>query len=191
MSPGSIMRLATTISCISMAGTWWYSACGSRTDTWKKNSIHWSYIYTFQRDTQCSSTDCLLMLRCQLYMFQTVTVHPQELLFRRCMCRLWYVVRNALSDTSRWYNVWGSSLKLICACHHSHIPQPTQPPPPSPPPRWQQQQRTSAWLPLVMLIISGYWTHITVNLNSYFSYFHGTDASGTNNDSSYQETPRH
>ena len=25
-------------------------------------------IYTFQRDTQCSSTDCLLMLRCQLYM---------------------------------------------------------------------------------------------------------------------------
>ena len=31
-------------------------------------------IYTFQRDTQCSSTDCLLMLRCQLYMFRTVTV---------------------------------------------------------------------------------------------------------------------
>ena len=37
-------------------------------------------IYTFQRDTQCSSTDCLLMPRCQLYMFRTVTVHPQELL---------------------------------------------------------------------------------------------------------------
>ena len=52
--------------------------------------------YTFQPDTQCSSTDCLLMLRCQLYMFRTVTVHPQELLFRCCMCRLWYVVRNAL-----------------------------------------------------------------------------------------------
>ena len=68
--------------------------------------IVWN-IYTFQRDTQCSSTDCLLMLRCQLYMFRTVTVHPQELLFRCCMCRLWYVVRNALSDTSRWYNVWG------------------------------------------------------------------------------------
>ena len=60
-------------------------------------------IYTFQRDTQCSSTDGLLMLRCQLYMFRTVTVHPQELLFRCCMCRLWYVVRTALSDTSRWY----------------------------------------------------------------------------------------
>ena len=49
-------------------------------------------IYTFQRDTQCSTTDCLLMLRCQLYMFRTVTVHPQELLFRCCMCRLWYVL---------------------------------------------------------------------------------------------------
>ena len=47
------------------------------------------------------------MLRCQLYMFRTVTVHLQELLFRCCMCRLWYVVRNALPDTSRWYNVWG------------------------------------------------------------------------------------
>ena len=49
-------------------------------------------IYTFQRDTQRCSTDCLLMHRCQLYMFRTVTVHPQELLFRCCMCRLWYVV---------------------------------------------------------------------------------------------------
>ena len=48
-------------------------------------------VYTFW-DTQCSSTDCLLMLRCQLYMFRTVTVHPQELLFRCCMCRLWYVL---------------------------------------------------------------------------------------------------
>ena len=63
------------------------------------------YIYIFQRDTQCSCTDCLLILRCQLYMFRTVTVHPQELLFRCCMCRLWYVVRDALSDTSSWYNV--------------------------------------------------------------------------------------
>ena len=68
--------------------------------------IFLQYIYTFQRDTQCSSTDRLLMHRCQLYMFRTVTVHPQELLFRCCMCRLWYVVRNALSDTSRWCNVW-------------------------------------------------------------------------------------
>ena len=39
-------------------------------------------VYTFQRDTRCSCTDCLLILRCQLYMFRTVTVHPQELLFR-------------------------------------------------------------------------------------------------------------
>ena len=48
-------------------------------------------IYTFQQDTQCSCTDCLLILRCQLYMFRTITVHPEELLFRCCMCRLWYV----------------------------------------------------------------------------------------------------
>ena len=34
----------------------------------------------------------LLVLRCQLYMFRTVTVHPQELLCRYCMCRLWYVL---------------------------------------------------------------------------------------------------
>ena len=46
-------------------------------------------IYTFQRDIQCSCTDCLLMHRCQLYMFRAVTVHPQELHFRCCMCRLW------------------------------------------------------------------------------------------------------
>ena len=49
-------------------------------------------IYTVQRDTQCCSTDCLLMYRCHFYMFRTVTVHPQELLFRCCMCRLWYVL---------------------------------------------------------------------------------------------------
>ena len=49
-------------------------------------------IYTFQSDTQCSCTDCLLILRCQLYMFRTVTVHPQEHLCRYCMCRLWYVL---------------------------------------------------------------------------------------------------
>ena len=33
-----------------------------------------------------------LALRLQLYMFRTATVHPQELLCRKCMCRLWYVV---------------------------------------------------------------------------------------------------
>ena len=43
-------------------------------------------------------------------MFRTVTVHPQELLCRYCMCRLWYVVRNALSDTSSWYNSLGRVL---------------------------------------------------------------------------------
>jgi hypothetical protein len=33
-----------------------------------------------------------LVLRCQLYMFRTVTVHPQELLCTDCTCRLWYVL---------------------------------------------------------------------------------------------------
>ena len=74
---------------------------------WKVRVSFFCNMYTFQRDTQCCSTGCLLMHRCQLYMFRTVTVHPQELLFRCCMCRLWYVVRTALPDTSRWYNVWG------------------------------------------------------------------------------------
>ena len=52
----------------------------------------------------------LLVLRCQLYMLRTVTFHPQELLCRYCMCRLWYVVRDALSDTSSWYNSLGRVL---------------------------------------------------------------------------------
>ena len=41
-----------------------------------KTLIRTGNIYTF-RDKQCSSTDCLLMHRCQLCMFRTVTVHPQ------------------------------------------------------------------------------------------------------------------
>ena len=79
-------------------------SCLCDTDKEHKRTNKRPDTHTFQRDTQCSSTDCLLMLRCQLYTFRTVTVHPQELLFRCCMCRLWYVVRNALSDRSRWYN---------------------------------------------------------------------------------------
>ena len=63
--------------------------CSSHFVTYSYSQLTYrQYIYTFQRDTQCSSTDCLLMHRCQLYMFRTVTVHPQELLFRCCMCRL-------------------------------------------------------------------------------------------------------
>ena len=66
------------------------------------------YIYIPTRYTMLQHW--LLMHRCQLYMFRTVTVHPRELLFRCCTCVLLYVVRNALSDTSRWYNVWGRTL---------------------------------------------------------------------------------
>ena len=71
----------------------------------------------------------LLVLRCQLYMFRTVTVHPQELLCRHSMCRLWYVVRNALPDTSSWYNVLPKTLyqldvsgsALLNTYHSLHI----------------------------------------------------------------------
>ena len=60
----------------------------------KLSSYTYSFcnIYTFQRDTQCCSTDCLLMHTCQFCMFRTVTVHLQELLFRCCMCSLWHVL---------------------------------------------------------------------------------------------------
>ena len=57
----------------------------------------------------------LLVLRYQLYVFRTVTVHPQELLCRYCMCRLWYVVRKALSLTSSWYNRYTSwTYRIVC-----------------------------------------------------------------------------
>ena len=55
----------------------------------------------------------LLVLRCQLYMFRTVTVHPQELLCRYCMCRLRYVVRNAVPDASSWYSVLGRTVTTL------------------------------------------------------------------------------
>ena len=56
-------------------------------------------------------------------MFRTVTVHPQELLCRYCMCRLWYVVRDALSDTSGWYNSLGRiSLNYIYIAKMVHGP---------------------------------------------------------------------
>ena len=58
------------------------------------------YIQSNEIHSVVALIKCLLVLRCQLYMFLTVTVHPQEFLCRHCMCRLWYVVRNALSNTS-------------------------------------------------------------------------------------------
>ena len=92
--------------------------------TTHKLGCHYIYIYiyiythTFQRDTQCSSTDCLLMHRCQLYTFQTVTVHPQGLLpfffLRCCMCRLWYVLICPAGTTfeEEVKFVWSSSIIL-------------------------------------------------------------------------------
>ena len=63
------------------------------------------YIHSNEIHNVAALIKCLLMLRCQPYMFRTVMVHPQELLCRYCMCRLWYVVRNALLDTFSWYSV--------------------------------------------------------------------------------------
>ena len=60
------------------------------------------YIHSNEIHNVVALIKCLLVLRYQLYMFRTVTVHPQELLCKYCMCRLWYVVRNALVDTSSW-----------------------------------------------------------------------------------------
>ena len=65
------------------------------------------YIHSNEIHNVVALIKFLLVLRCQLYMFRTITVHPQELLCRYCMCRLWYVLRNALPDTSSWYNVLG------------------------------------------------------------------------------------
>ena len=65
------------------------------------------YIHSIEIHNVVALIKCLLVLRCQLYMFRTVTVHLQELLCRYCMCRLWYVVRDALYDTSSWYSSWG------------------------------------------------------------------------------------
>ena len=47
------------------------------------------YIHSNEIHNAVALVKCLLVLRCQLYMFRTVTVHPQELLFRYCTCRLW------------------------------------------------------------------------------------------------------
>ena len=114
--------ISNSIGCVRI--TWYCDALEQRLLQWKSNKASYMYLrlegpciifcnmYTFQRDTQCSCTDCLLILRCQLYMFRTVTVHLQELLCRYCMCRLWYVVIRVLFDTSSWYNVWGTLYQL-------------------------------------------------------------------------------
>ena len=57
----------------------------------------------------------LFVLRCQLYMFRTVTVQPQELLCRYCMCRLWYVLVQRF--TSWTYQV----VRFLTTYHSLHI----------------------------------------------------------------------
>ena len=61
----------------------------------------------------------ILILRCQLYMFRTVTVHPQELLFKCCMCRLWYVLVQRLRKNCSSSNVVPAG--CISTYHSLHI----------------------------------------------------------------------
>ena len=63
-------------------------------DHWSVNYSKVQYIYTHSNEIHnvVALIKCLLVLCCQLYMFRTVTVHPQELLCGYCMCRLWYVL---------------------------------------------------------------------------------------------------
>ena len=92
-------------------------------------TIHWKvrvsffaiYVHSNEIHNVAALVKCLLVLRIQLYMFRTVTVHPQELLCRYCMCRLWYVVRNALPDTSRWYNVLPKTLYQPAVSAHTIV----------------------------------------------------------------------
>ena len=90
-----------------------------RTVLVQKSTDLYCNIYTFQRDTQCCSTDCLLMLRCQLYTFRTVTVRPQELLCRYCMCRLWYVLIRPAGTTLYQRDVPDSA--VLTTYHSLHI----------------------------------------------------------------------
>ena len=54
--------------------------------------LQYIYIHSNEIHTVVALVKCLLVLRYQLYMFRTVTVHPQEPLCRYCMCRLWYML---------------------------------------------------------------------------------------------------
>ena len=97
---------------------------------WKVRVSFLQYIYIQSNKIHnvVALIKCLLVLRFQLCMFRTITVHPQELLCRYCKCRLWYVVRNALPGTSSWYSVLGrTSYNVVPAghigyCVSYHIP---------------------------------------------------------------------
>ena len=57
-------------------------------------------------------------------MFRTVTVHPQEVLFRYCMCRLWYVLIRPAGTTflpKTLYQLDVSSSAFLTTYHSLHI----------------------------------------------------------------------
>ena len=97
---------------ITFSFAWYYSVLRMVLSVLFHTNMKTLYIHSNEIHNVVALIKCLLILRCQLYIFRTVTVHPQELLSRCCMCRLWYVARNALPDTSSWYNVWGRTQTL-------------------------------------------------------------------------------
>ena len=61
------------------------------------------YIHSNEIHNIVALIKCLLILRCQLYMFRNVTVHPQELLCRYCICRIWYVLIRPAGATFKFF----------------------------------------------------------------------------------------
>ena len=70
---------------------------------------------------------CLLVLRCQLYVFRTIMVHPQEFLCSNCMCRLWYVLIRPAGTTfeevlpQMLYQLDVSGSVFLTTYHNLHI----------------------------------------------------------------------
>ena len=88
---------------------WWQKVCKHNDKDIHSNEIH----------NAVALIKCLLVLRCQLYMFRTVTVHTQELLFRCCMCRLWYVLIRPAGTTLYQLDVSDSAFPTTY--HSLHI----------------------------------------------------------------------
>ena len=89
------------------------------TQNFEKNTCVAIYIHSNEIHNVVALIKCLLVLKCQLYMFRTVTVHPQELLCRYCMCRLWYVLIRPAGTTLYQREVPDSV--VLKAYHTLHI----------------------------------------------------------------------
>ena len=81
------------------------------------------YIHSNEIHNVVALIKCSLVFRCQLYMFRTVTVHPQEPLCRYCMCRLWYVLIRPAGTTfeEALYQLDVSDSAFLNTYHSLHI----------------------------------------------------------------------